>query len=55
MAFIGIERRSLHNARNAVPGARFGQLAAGFFGSDALMSDAHPDLSLYTASRPRHS
>jgi hypothetical protein len=45
MAFIGIERRSLETARYAVPGARFGQRAAGKYGSDASMSDTDPDLT----------
>jgi hypothetical protein len=45
MVFIGIERRSLETARYAVPGARFGQPAAGYYGSEASMSDTDPDLT----------
>jgi hypothetical protein len=53
MVFIGIERRSLETARYAVPGARFGQPAAGYYGSDASMSDTDPDLTSWGGVKVR--
>jgi hypothetical protein len=42
---IGIERRSLPNARNLFRVARIGGHGAGLSGSDASMSDADPGLT----------